>query len=78
MHKKSRYWDWITPKTLKTAKQKFYRSRQILIYYLYYIRIDFLGIMIEKKQSNSDAGCQNNKGQNSMVPKQHNKRIEFN
>ena len=44
-----------------------------------YIRIDFWGIMIEKnKQSNSDAGCQNNKGQNSMVPKQHNKRIEFN
>mgnify|MGYP001796616656 CR=1 FL=1 len=32
----------------------------------------------KKKQSNSDAGCQNNKGQNSMVPKQHNKRIEFN
>ena len=32
----------------------------------------------KNKQSNSDAGCQNNKGQNSMVPKQHNKRIEFN
>ena len=46
---------------------------------MYYIRIDFWGIMIEKnKQSNSDAGCQNNKGQNSMLPKQHNKRIEFN
>ena len=45
---------------------------------MYYIRIDFLGIMIEKKQSNSDAGCQKNKGQNSMVSKQHNKRIELN